>query len=68
MKTSDRQRPSDITAGVLCLAIPYTTPELTRAALRQAGFCSDLDVRISLVDVQVVPFPCPIDQPPINNQ
>jgi len=30
--------------------------------------CSDLDVHVSLVDVQVVPFPCPIDQPPIDNQ
>ncbi len=64
----DRHRPSDITTGVLWVVIPYTTPELTRAAMRHAGVCSELDVHVSLVDVQVVPFPCLIDQPPINNE
>jgi hypothetical protein len=64
----DRYRPSDIATGVLWLVIPYTTPELTRAALRHAGVCSDLDVHVSLVDIQVVPFPCSLDQPPINKK
>ena len=64
----DLRRPSDLTTGVLWMAIPYTTPELTRAALRHAGVCSDLDVHVTLVDVQVVPFPCPLDQPPINKK
>jgi hypothetical protein len=64
----DRRSPSDITTGVLWVVIPYTTPELTRAALRHAGVCSDLDVHVDLVDIQVVPFPCPLDQPPINKE
>jgi len=64
----DQRRPSDITTGVLWVVIPYTTPELTRTALRHAGVCSDLDVHVALVDIQVVPFPCPLDQPPINKE
>ena len=68
-KEIDLQRPPEITtAGVLWVTVPYTTPELTRAALCHAGVCSDLDVHVSLVDVQVVPFPCPIDQAPIDNK
>ena len=58
----------DVATGILGVVVPYTTPELTRAALSQAGVCSDLNVHISLVDVQVVPFPCPLDQPPIDNE
>jgi hypothetical protein len=57
----------DVATGDLGVVVPYTTPELTRAALSQAIVCSDLNVHISLVDVQVVPFPCPLDQPPIDN-
>lgn len=62
------REPADVTTGVLWVVIPYTTPALTRAALRHAGVYRDLDVHVSLVDVQVVPFPCPIDQPPIDNE
>jgi hypothetical protein len=58
----------EVTPGVLSVVIPYTTPELTRAALRHAGVCSDLNVHVSLVDVQVVPYPCAIDQPPVNRE
>ena len=64
----DHRRPSDIATGILWMVVPYTTPELTRAALRHAGVCSDLDVHVALVDVQVVPFPCPLDQPPIRKE
>src|SRR5437879_827819 len=64
----DQRRPSGIGTGVLWVVIPFTTPELTRAALRHAGVCSDLDVHVALVDIQVVPFPCPLDQPPINRE
>ena len=60
--------PPEITTGVLWVVVPYTTPELTRAALRHAAVCSDLNVHVSLVDIQVVPFPCPLDQPPINKE
>jgi hypothetical protein len=64
----DQRWPSDLTTGVLWMVIPYTTRDLTRAALRHAGVCSDLDVQVVLIDVQVVPFPCPLDQPPINKE
>ena len=62
------QRLSDMTAGVLWVVVPYTTPELTLAALRHAGICSDLDVHVCLVDVQVVPFPASLNQPPVNRK
>lgn len=64
----DRCRPTDVTSDVLSIAVPFTTPELTRSALRHTGICTDLDVHVSLVDVQVVPFPCPLDQPPIDKK
>ena len=64
----DRHGPSDLTTGVLWIVIPYTTPDLTRAAMRHAAICVDLDVRVALVDIQVIPFPCPFDQPPINKE
>jgi hypothetical protein len=57
-----------IATGVLRVVVPYTTPDFTRAALRHAGVCTDLDVQVCLVDIQVVPFPCPLDQPPINKE
>jgi hypothetical protein len=63
-----QRRPSDMRVGVLRMVIPYMTPELTRAALRHAGVCSDLDVHVILVDIQVVPFSCPLDQPPIDKK
>src|SRR5262249_19100592 len=63
-----RQQVSDVTVGVLWVVVPYMTPELTWAALRHAGVCTDLDVHVCLVDVQVVPFPCPLTQPPINKK
>jgi hypothetical protein len=64
----DRQRVSDVTAGVLWIVAPYTTPELTMAALRHAGVCTDLEVHVCLVDIQVVPFPCSLNQPPVNTK
>ena len=60
--------PPQATPGVLQVVIPFTTPELTCAALRHAGVCSDLDVHVVLVDVQVVPFPCPLEQPPVDQK
>jgi hypothetical protein len=60
----DQRHPSDITTNFLWVVIPFTTPELTLAALRHAGVCTDLNVHVSLVDIQVVPFSCPMDQPP----
>ena len=61
------RRSSDVTTS-LGVVIPYTTLELTKAALRHTGVCTDLNLRVSLVDVQIVPFPCPLDQPPVNRE
>jgi hypothetical protein len=58
----------DTATGVLRIVIPYTTLELTKAALRHAGVCTDLNVSVSLVDIQVVPFPCPLHQCPIDKE
>lgn len=58
----------DMAAGVLWIVVPYTTLEFTRAALRHAGVCTDLDIHVSLVDIQVVPFPCPLNHPPVNKK
>jgi hypothetical protein len=58
----------NIRPGVLSVVVPYTTPQLTRAALRHSAVCSDLDIQVCLVDIQVVPFPRPLDEPPINKE
>jgi hypothetical protein len=63
-----QHRNLSIETEVLGIVVPYTTTQLTQAALRHSAVCSDLDVRVCLVDVQVVPFPCPLDQPPINKE
>jgi len=59
---------ADIDQGVLQIVIPYVNPELTQAAVRHVGVCTDLNVEVNLIDIQVVPFPCPLDQPLINRE
>jgi len=50
----------------LDLVVPFTTPELTRAALDAAGrMGAGLNARVRLVKVQVVPFPLDLDQSPV---
>jgi hypothetical protein len=63
----ERRAPFIITE-VLRVVVPYTTNDFTRAALRHAGVCTDLDVHVCIVDIQVIPFPCPLDQPPISKE
>ena len=47
--------------------IPYRSPELTRAALKYAaGLADDLDVRLRLIDVHVVPYGVPLDEPTVD--
>ena len=53
------------TAG-LRLIVPYTTPELTRTALRHAAASRDLDIHVCLVDLQVIPFPA--NEPTIDEE
>ena len=64
----EQRRPIDAGKGVLWVVVPYTTPELTRAALRHAAVCIDLAVHVVVADIQVVPFPCSFDTPPINKE
>src|SRR5438128_2448252 len=55
--------------GDLHVVIPYRTPQLTRAALKQAARLSgDLNFQVRLIDVHVVPYGVPLDEPTVNPQ
>jgi hypothetical protein len=50
----------------LSIAVIYTSVESTLAALKKAGaLASSLGARITLLAPQVVPFPLPLESPPI---
>jgi hypothetical protein len=50
----------------LDLVVPFTTPELTRAALDAAnGMGAGLKATVRLVKVQVVPYPLDLNQSPV---
>ena len=50
----------------LDLVVPFTTPELTRAALVAANrMGTGLNATVRLVKVQVVPFPLDLNQSPV---
>ena len=49
------------------VVIPHRTPELTRAALHYAAsLANDLNVRLRLVDVHVVPYGVPLEEPTVS--
>lgn len=51
----------------LQLVIPHRTPQCTRALLKYAAnLANDLDARIRLIDVHVVPYGVPLDRPTVN--
>jgi hypothetical protein len=51
----------------LQIVIPFRTPALTRSALKYAAnFANDLNVRIRLLDVHVVPYGVPLDKPTVS--
>jgi hypothetical protein len=53
-------------AGHLQVFVPYTCPELTRAALCQAaGLTRNLSSHITLFAVHLVPYPLPLDRPDV---
>jgi hypothetical protein len=55
------------TSANLQVVIPHRSPELTRAALKYAsGLSHDLDVRLRLIDVHVVPYGVPLDEPTVD--
>jgi hypothetical protein len=52
--------------GELCVFVPYTRPDLTRAALAEAFVLTEkLAARIILLAVQVVPYPLPLERPDV---
>jgi hypothetical protein len=58
---------SSVIPADLQVVIPHKTPELSRAALRYAASLSnDLNVRVRLIDVHVVPYGFPLDRPAVN--
>jgi hypothetical protein len=59
------QAPSAVSA-TLQLVIPHRTPELTRAALKFAASFASLNLRLRLIDVHVVPYGVPLDEPTVN--
>src|SRR5215831_3214145 len=51
----------------LQVVIPHRTPELTRSALKYAAsLAMDLNVRLRLIDVHVVPYGVPLDAPTVD--
>ena len=55
--------------GELRVFVPYTSPELTRSGLAAATvLVKNLDARITLFVVQIVPFPLPLDRPNVSRE
>src|SRR6516162_4155201 len=53
----------------LSIVVPFTTPELTKAALKHAATLSTgLNAAIRLIDAQVVPMQCALNEPPVNRE
>src|SRR5215467_5233279 len=51
----------------LPVVIPHRSPELTRSALKYAAsLAMDLNVRLRLIDVHVVPYGVPLDAPTVS--
>jgi hypothetical protein len=49
------------------IAVPFTTPLLTRVALQYAeSLGAGLSAHVRLLKVQVVPFPLELDHPPVS--
>src|SRR4051812_4505118 len=51
----------------LQVVIPHKSPALTKAALKYAaGLANGLDVRLRLIDVHIVPYGVPLDEPTVD--
>jgi hypothetical protein len=58
--------PAPATESKLEVAVVFTSPAATMTALRKAGFLArSLNARISLLVPQVVPYPAPLESPPV---
>jgi hypothetical protein len=58
---------SPVVSGTdLQVVIPHRSTQLTRSALKYAAtLAADLNVRLRLIDVQVVPYGVPLDEPTV---
>ena len=65
--TGHPEQPTSVEADQqLNIAVVFTSVESTLAALKEAGnLASSLSARINLVVPQVVPFPLPLETPPV---
>ena len=53
----------------LDVVIPYKTPELTEAALAYAATLGEgLEMRLRLIDVHVVPYALPLENPSVSRE
>jgi len=51
----------------LRIVVPYTTPELTQAALRSVAlWTQNLEATVRLIGVHIVPYPCPLEKPDVD--
>jgi hypothetical protein len=51
----------------LQVVIPHRSPEMTRAALKYAAtLATDLNIRLRLIDVHVVPYGFPLNKPTVS--
>ena len=66
MQTAYRSARSRSGAGEVRVFVLYTTGELTQAALAETGvLLRNLAVEITLLAVQIVPFPLPLEFPAV---
>lgn len=56
-------------ASQLKVVVPYTTPGLTRSAMRYAAALGEeLQANVLLIDAHVVPFPVPVNEPTVHRE
>jgi hypothetical protein len=66
IQTANRSATSRSGTGELRVFVLYTTGELIQAAVAEAGvLLRNLAVEITLLAVEVVPFPLPLERPPV---
>src|SRR5579883_1576654 len=60
-------RAQSLNLADLQVVIPHRSPEQTRSALKYAAsLAADLNVRLRLIDVHVVPYGIPLDAPTVS--
>ena len=61
---------NEVRSAAVCdlqIVIPFSTPRLTKAALKYAAdLANDLNARVRLIDIHVVPYGVPLDRPTVN--